>query len=107
LAALGHLGVRANAIAPGPVYTGGSSRDRIAQLGSTTLLDRAAEPEEVAEVIAFLASLGASHLTGATVATVATVAADGGRTAVWRELPSERRPERRGRLAPLATRRDV
>jgi NAD(P)-dependent dehydrogenase (short-subunit alcohol dehydrogenase family) len=90
LAALGHLGVRVNAIAPGPVYTGGSSRDRIAQLGSTTLLDRAAEPEEVAEVIAVLASLGASYLTGA------TVAADGGRTAVWRELPSERRPERRG-----------
>jgi NAD(P)-dependent dehydrogenase (short-subunit alcohol dehydrogenase family) len=39
-------------------------------------MDRAAEPEEIAEVIAFLASPGAGYLTGA------TVAADGGRTAV-------------------------
>jgi NAD(P)-dependent dehydrogenase (short-subunit alcohol dehydrogenase family) len=69
-------GVRVNAIAPGPVYTGGASRERIAQLGSTTLLDRAAEPAEIAEIIAFLASPAAGYLTGA------TVAADGGRTAV-------------------------
>jgi NAD(P)-dependent dehydrogenase (short-subunit alcohol dehydrogenase family) len=69
-------GVRVNAIAPGPVYTGGASRERIAQLGSTTLLDRAADPAEIAEVIAFLASPAAGYLTGA------TVAADGGRTAV-------------------------
>jgi NAD(P)-dependent dehydrogenase (short-subunit alcohol dehydrogenase family) len=69
-------GVRVNAIAPGPVYTDGASRDRITQLGSTTLLDRAAEPEEIAEVIAFLASPAAGYLTGA------TVAADGGRTAI-------------------------
>ncbi|MCW2608977.1 MAG: family NAD(P)-dependent oxidoreductase [Cryptosporangiaceae bacterium] len=69
-------GVRVNAIAPGPVYTGGASRDRITQLGATTLLDRAAEPEEIAEVIAFLASPGAGYLTGA------TIAADGGRTAI-------------------------
>jgi NAD(P)-dependent dehydrogenase (short-subunit alcohol dehydrogenase family) len=69
-------GVRVNAIAPGPVYTGGASQDRITQLGSTTLLDRAAEPEEIAEVIAFLASPGAAYLTGA------TVAVDGGRTAI-------------------------
>jgi NAD(P)-dependent dehydrogenase (short-subunit alcohol dehydrogenase family) len=69
-------GVRVNAIAPGPVYTGGASRDRIAQLGSTTLLDRAAEPAEIAEVIAFLTSPAARYLTGA------TVPVDGGRTAV-------------------------
>jgi NAD(P)-dependent dehydrogenase (short-subunit alcohol dehydrogenase family) len=68
-------GVRVNAIAPGPVYTGGASRDRIAQLGSTTLLDRAAEPAEIAEVIAFLTSPAAGYLTGA------TVPVDGGRTA--------------------------
>jgi len=69
-------GVRVNAIAPGPVYTGGAAPDRIAALGSTTPLDRAAEPNEIAEVIAFLASPRASYITGA------TIAADGGRTAI-------------------------
>jgi NAD(P)-dependent dehydrogenase (short-subunit alcohol dehydrogenase family) len=69
-------GVRVNAIAPGPVYTAGASPENITALGSTTLLDRAAEPEEIANVIAFLASPAASYVTGA------TFAADGGRTAV-------------------------
>jgi NAD(P)-dependent dehydrogenase (short-subunit alcohol dehydrogenase family) len=45
-------------------------------VGATTLLDRAAEPEEIAELIAFLASLRASYISGA------TIVADGGRTAV-------------------------
>jgi NAD(P)-dependent dehydrogenase (short-subunit alcohol dehydrogenase family) len=69
-------GVRVNAIAPGPVYTEGSQDDRIEALGATTLLDRAAKPEEIAEVIGFLASPRASYMTGA------VVAADGGRTAI-------------------------
>ncbi|MGW7004799.1 SDR family NAD(P)-dependent oxidoreductase [Streptomyces sp. NPDC054933] len=69
-------GVRVNAVAPGPVYTDGASEDRIAQLGSTTLINRAAKPEEIAETIAFLASPLASYITGA------TVPVDGGRTAV-------------------------
>ncbi len=68
-------GVRVNAVAPGPVYTGGADRGRIAALGSTTLMNRA-EPEEIAEVIAFLAGPRSSYVTGA------VVAADGGRTAV-------------------------
>ena len=45
-------------------------------MGKTTLLGRAAQVAEIAEVIAFLASDRASYLTGA------TVAVDGGRTAV-------------------------
>ncbi|MEA2617257.1 MAG: hypothetical protein QOE72_3040 [Chloroflexota bacterium] len=69
-------GVRVNAIAPGPVYTGGAVRERTEALGTTTLLNRAARPEEIAEVISFLASPGASYVTGA------IVAADGGRTAI-------------------------
>jgi NAD(P)-dependent dehydrogenase (short-subunit alcohol dehydrogenase family) len=69
-------GVRVNAIAPGPVYTEGSQDDLITGLGATTLFDRAAQPEEIAEVVSFLASPRASYVTGA------IVAADGGRTAI-------------------------
>jgi NAD(P)-dependent dehydrogenase (short-subunit alcohol dehydrogenase family) len=70
-------GVRVNAIAPGPVYTPSpSGPEFIAALGKTTPMQRAAQPEEVAEVVAFLASPQASYITGT------TVAVDGGRRAV-------------------------
>jgi NAD(P)-dependent dehydrogenase (short-subunit alcohol dehydrogenase family) len=69
-------GVRVNAVAPGPVYTSGTSRERIEQLGATTLLGRAAQTDEIAEVIAFVVSDRASYLTGA------VIPVDGGRTAI-------------------------
>src|SRR6202166_3430901 len=69
-------GVRVNAIAAGPVVTSGAAPERIEALGATTLLGRAAQPGEIAEVIAFLASPKASYITGA------IIAADGGRTAI-------------------------
>jgi|ERR1035441_6436920 NAD(P)-dependent dehydrogenase (short-subunit alcohol dehydrogenase family) len=69
-------GVRINTVASGPVYTAIQSRETTTAVGATTLLDRAAEAEEIAELIAFLASSRASYITGA------TIAADGGRTAV-------------------------
>jgi NAD(P)-dependent dehydrogenase (short-subunit alcohol dehydrogenase family) len=69
-------GVRVNAIAPGPVRTGGAAPARIEALGATTLLARPAQPGEIASVIAFLASPKASYITGA------VIAADGGRTAI-------------------------
>jgi NAD(P)-dependent dehydrogenase (short-subunit alcohol dehydrogenase family) len=70
-------GVRVNAIAPGPVYTPSpSGPEFITGLGETTPMHRASQPEEIAEVVAFLASTRASYVTGA------TVAVDGGRRAV-------------------------
>jgi NAD(P)-dependent dehydrogenase (short-subunit alcohol dehydrogenase family) len=70
-------GVRVNAIAPGPVYTPTPSGPGfITALGETTPMRRASQPEEIAEVVAFLASPRASYITGA------TVPADGGRRAV-------------------------
>jgi NAD(P)-dependent dehydrogenase (short-subunit alcohol dehydrogenase family) len=69
-------GVRVNAVAPGPVFTDVQRAARTEALGATTLLARAAQPGEIANVIAFLASPKASYVTGA------VMAADGGRTAI-------------------------
>jgi NAD(P)-dependent dehydrogenase (short-subunit alcohol dehydrogenase family) len=68
-------GVRVNAIAPGPVYTA-SDPASIKALGDTTLLGRGAQPEEIAEVVGFIASPRASYITGA------VIPVDGGRTAI-------------------------
>src|SRR5712691_6770479 len=69
-------GVRVNTVAAGPIYTRPEARELFDSLGATTALKRAAEPAEIAEVVAFLASPAASYVTGA------IVAADGGRTAI-------------------------
>ena len=74
--ALSPRGVRVNAVAAGPIYTRPEARALFDKLGATTALHRAAEPGEIAEVVAFLASPRASYVTGA------IVAADGGRTAI-------------------------
>jgi NAD(P)-dependent dehydrogenase (short-subunit alcohol dehydrogenase family) len=68
-------GVRVNTVAPGPVYTAIQPDDETDALGATTPMSRAAQPGEIAEVIAFLASPKASYITGA------VIPADGGRTA--------------------------
>jgi len=69
-------GVRINTIASGPVYTPIQPEEVTAAVGDTTILKRAAQPEEIAGLIGFLASPQASYITGA------TFAADGGRTAI-------------------------
>jgi NAD(P)-dependent dehydrogenase (short-subunit alcohol dehydrogenase family) len=69
-------GVRVNAVAAGPVYTPIQPREQAEAVGATTIMARVAEPDEIADVIVFLASPHASYITGA------VVAADGGRTAI-------------------------
>src|ERR1700730_16222394 len=69
-------GIRVNAVAPGPVYTRPEARELFDSLGAATAMKRAADPAEIAEVVAFLASPRASYMTGA------IVAVDGGRTAI-------------------------
>jgi 3-oxoacyl-[acyl-carrier protein] reductase len=71
-------GIRCNAVTPGPVATdawlaeggladqqGGDREEVLAKVGAGRPLGRLAEPEEIASVIAFLASGRASYVTGA------------------------------------------
>jgi NAD(P)-dependent dehydrogenase (short-subunit alcohol dehydrogenase family) len=74
-------GIRSVAISPGPVLTPASARDlgddRAARdaITAKTLLKRFAEPEEIVELAAFLASDRAAYITGA------NYAVDGGASA--------------------------
>jgi NAD(P)-dependent dehydrogenase (short-subunit alcohol dehydrogenase family) len=71
----GPAGIRVNAISPGPVYTNAAERALFDASAKTTTLGRAAEPQEIADVIGFLASPSASYVTGT------NIAVDGGRAA--------------------------
>lgn len=74
----GPSGVRVNAVSPGPTRTEGTvpMGEGLDAFASTTPLGHAADPDEIAEAIAFLASPRSSYVNGA------TLAADGGRAAV-------------------------
>jgi NAD(P)-dependent dehydrogenase (short-subunit alcohol dehydrogenase family) len=66
----GGTGVRVNAVAPGPTQTLGTAAfesDLIEGLGRTTTLGRTAEADEIANVVAFVASPAASYVNGAIV----------------------------------------
>ena len=78
----GPLGIRANLVAAGVIETDfldtfrSDSRAYLASFADAQPLGRVAQPEEIAEVLCFLASTRAGFVTGA------VVAADGGFTAV-------------------------
>jgi len=65
-------GVRVNVVAPGTTDTGMLTRftntdENKAALVSTVPVKRLATPEEIAHVIAFVASANASYMTGASI----------------------------------------
>lgn len=63
----GQYGIRANAVAPGPIKTDMLKfiePEYLKRYIDETMLGRAAEPEEVANVVAFLASDYSSYITG-------------------------------------------
>lgn len=73
-------GVRVNTVAPGPTRTegvSGMSEEEVDFVTGVTALGRLADPQEIAELVTFLASSRSSYVTGA------TMAADGGATAVF------------------------
>jgi NAD(P)-dependent dehydrogenase (short-subunit alcohol dehydrogenase family) len=74
----GPKGVRVNAVSPGPTRTEGTATmgDALQQLAAQAPAGRPAAPEEIAEVIMFLATERASFVQGA------ILPVDGGRTAV-------------------------
>jgi meso-butanediol dehydrogenase/(S,S)-butanediol dehydrogenase/diacetyl reductase len=79
-------GIRVNALCPGliatPLTAGAAAMPGLEEAWHDTIpMGRAGTPEEMAEVIAFLASDAASYITGA------TIVADGGQTA-WTGQPN-------------------
>jgi len=61
---LGRYGITVNIVAPGPVQTGWLRPDEEAAIAERTPLGRVGRPEDIADVVAFLASEQARWLTG-------------------------------------------
>ncbi|HUU37030.1 MAG TPA: SDR family oxidoreductase [Candidatus Desulfaltia sp.] len=61
---VGHLGITVNTVAPGPVQTGWMSAELVDKVLPDIPLGRVGTPEDIADVIVFLASDQARWLTG-------------------------------------------
>lgn len=84
--ALAPHGIRVNAVGPGSIMTDvlrkvAGDRNAMRNVLSRTPLGRIGRPEEVGQVVAFLASDASSYITGQ------TVYVDGGRTALNYTVP--------------------
>jgi 3-oxoacyl-[acyl-carrier protein] reductase len=67
---LGSRSITVNVVAPGPVatdMTAALSPERMAELTEAVPLKRVATPEEIAQVVGFLAGPGAGYITGAVI----------------------------------------
>lgn len=63
-AEMGKYGVTVNIVAPGPIQTGYLPPEAVTKITQSTPLSRVGQPEDVADVIVFLASKQAHWLTG-------------------------------------------
>jgi 3-oxoacyl-[acyl-carrier protein] reductase len=63
-AEMGKYGVTVNIVAPGPIQTGYLPPKAVEEIASTTPLRRVGEPEDIADVVVFLASEQARWITG-------------------------------------------
>jgi 3-oxoacyl-[acyl-carrier protein] reductase len=61
---LGRYGITANIVSPGPIQTGWITPELEAQIAADTPLGRVGQPEDLADVMVFLASEQARWVTG-------------------------------------------
>jgi 3-oxoacyl-[acyl-carrier protein] reductase len=63
-AEMGKYGITVNIVAPGPIQTGYLTPQAVEEIATTTPLRRVGEPEDIADVVVFLASEQARWITG-------------------------------------------